>query len=241
MRTEKTRAARSSKARPLVARKAGPVVKPTRNTMKEVRDGLVDTLWGPDPKTGMQLASDLHNLECTDPKFYQAAVRMIADAGYLLSGVLAEGSPTAQYLARTVMAYRRQIIRDLEIGSTAEYMLLDAAMDAYVHWLEMSALVRLSFKDGTTDLKAKTQARLAGMAQNYLRTYMDAMKALTDLKQPPIRVLHVQAGQTVAVQINEQPAGAKAGRPPKELPHVERRNLLESAPADATPAAEDHD
>jgi hypothetical protein len=36
------------------------------------------------------------------------------------------------------------------------------------------------------------------------------MKTLTDLKQPPIRVLKVQAGQTVAVQVNEQPAGPVA-------------------------------
>ena len=97
--------------------------------------------------------------------------------------IAAWASPNAQYVVRTVMVYPRQIIRDLGIGSTAEYMLLDTAMEAYVLWFEMSALVRLSFKDGTTDLKAKTQARLAGMAQNYLRTYMDPMKALTDLKQ----------------------------------------------------------
>jgi hypothetical protein len=180
-------------------------------------------------------------LESSWPEVYRSTVGRVANIGFLLGRGLGEGSPYIKHVAKTVMAYRRQIIRELEVSTAVEYMLLDAAMDAYTHWLAVSALIRISFSDGTNDLKAKLQARLGGMGQSFLKTYMDAIKTLTDLKQPPIRVLQVQAGQNVAVQVNEQPAGPKVDGPAKGLPHVERRDLLESAPADPTPTAEDHD
>ena len=121
-------------------------------------------------------------------------------------------------------------------------MLLDAAVESYAHWLELSALVWESFKDGWTNKGLPHQARLVGMAQSYLRTSTDCMKALMDVKYPQIRVLRVQAGQNVAVQVNEQPRKALAKENEcLDKSNGERRNLPQPAPTDATAAQTDSD
>jgi len=240
VKTGKALVAKSRKAQHPQKRETGPVAKPTPKTAEEAHRAIIAAVLDYGTEAVASLALDLLELEASWPEAYKSAVKKVANAGFLLSHLLEGGSSYTKHLAKVVMAYRQQIIRELEVRTAVEYMLLDAAMDAYTHWLEGSAIARMSFKDGTSESVLRVQTRLAGMAQSYLKTYLDTMKTLTDLKQPPIRVLKVQAGQTVAVQVNEQPAGLKVSDPAKGLPYVERRNLLESAPADATPAAADH-
>ena len=58
---------------------------------------------------------------------------------------------------------------------------------------------------------------MAGLAQSYLRTFMEAMKSLTEVKRPPVQVLKVQVGQTVAVQVNENAPKPLSGGEPEVL------------------------
>lgn len=205
----------------------------------EARNKLIKAIFGSDDRTLASVALDLFELEENWPEDFEAAMKRLASIGTTLGQVLQEGGPGAKHISKAVLAYRCRIIVELEISTTVEFMLLDAAMDAYAHWLEMSALAWQSFKDGWAETKLKHQVRLAGMVQSYLRTFMDAMKALTDVKYPSIRVLQVQAGQTVAVQVNEQlPRPARSART-KELPHAERREDAESTPANAEAALPD--
>ena len=206
----------------------------------EARNELVKAIFGSDDRTLTSVALDLFGLEENWPEDFGSAMKRLASIGDMLVQVLQAGGPWAKHISKAVLAYRRRIIAELEISAAVEFMLLDAAMDAYAHWLEMSALAWQSFQDGWSETKLKHQVRLAGMVQSYLRTFMDAMKALTDVKYPPIRVLQVHAGQTVAVQVNEQlPRPTRSART-KELPHVERREDAESTPANAEAALPDH-
>ena len=209
-------------------------------TGREARTALVKALFGSDDRALSSFALDLMGLEENWPEDFASAMKRLASIGATLGEVLQAGGPHGRHISRAVLAYRRRIIAELEISTTAEFMLLDAAMDAYAHWLEMSALAWESFKDGWADTTLRHQARLAGMAQSYLRTFMDAMKSLMDVKYPPIRVLQVQAGQTVAVQVNEGTARVLKGKQPERPQNAERRDLLESAPADAEATLPDH-
>lgn len=172
MRARKVRGKTPTEARLPASRKAGPVAKPTPKTEEEARLAVIRALCGHNSEASTSLALDLRELEQQSPQAYDGVVRGLANAGYLLGHLVERGSAYTRNIAKTVMAYRRQIIRELEITTAAEFMLLDAAMDAYIHWVEVSSLVRLSFKDGTADSKAKFQARLGGMAQSYLRTQL---------------------------------------------------------------------
>lgn len=203
----------------------------------EASKALVMSIFGPDTEAGASLAHNLHHLADDWPKEFKAAMKVLAKVGRQLGQVLEEGSPFAKRVTRPVLAYRQRIIAELEITSTAEFMLLDAAIESYAHWLELSALVWESFKDGWTNKGLPHQARLVGITQSYLRTFTDCMKALMDVKYPQIRVLRVQAGQNVAVQVNEQPRKALEEKNAcLDKSNGERKNLPQSAPADATSA-----
>ena len=156
-----------------------------------------------------------------------------------LSIVTQDANDHQKSITRYVLLYRQRVIRELEISSASEFMLLDAAMDAYMHYMHLSALVRSCFKDGSGGEMSRLQARIASMAQSYLKTYTESMKALTDMKLPPLRVLKVEAGHTVAVQVNEQPRKGSNGS--GEGRHLRRRKNIKSAPAAPEAAEEDPD
>jgi len=174
------------------------------------------------------------------PDDFGIVMKRLAGSGLQFAQLVEAGSEPTKHTAKIVQAYRQRIIDELEITSIAEFMLLDAAMDAYLHWLDLTALTRAAYRDGTDWDLITFQARVAGMAQSYLRTFTEAMKGLTEVKRPPVQVLKVQVGQTVAVQVNENDPKPLAGGGPEVLADAERRNLLESAPADATAASAGH-
>ena len=124
-------------------------------------------------------------------------------SGYILAGLAGEGDQLVRRMARQVLLHRQQVIGELELDTAAEFMLLDAAMDAYLHWLHLTLLLRRAVRAGG-GRPGKTEARLAGIAQGHLRTYIESMQTLVRMKRPPVRVLQVKAGENVAIQINEQ-------------------------------------
>lgn len=203
-------------------------------TPEEARMSFVYLLYRHSEQTPLKAAHEILYGARKWPKELAAVSRNLLEEGGMPFIASSDASPVQQCHAKLVLLHRQRIIRELEVTTAADFLLLDAAMDAYLHWLTTTGLVRVSFKNGTTPETAKFQARLAGVAQSYLRIYMDAMQALTDTKRPPIRVLQVQAGHTVAVQVNEQ-AKALPEAPTKELPHAKRKKICRSAPAE--PAA----
>ena len=85
------------------------------------------------------------------------------------------------------------------------------------------------------------QGQLFSMAQSCLGTFMGAMKALQDAKRPPVRILKVQAGENVAIQINENTNILEASYAPQPPTPGKRRMLPESTPATAEAAGENTD
>ena len=64
-------------------------------------------------------------------------------SGYILAGLAGEGDQLVRRMARQVLLHRQQVIGELELDTAAEFMLLDAAMDAYLHWLHLTLLLRV--------------------------------------------------------------------------------------------------
>ncbi|MHC5035603.1 MAG: hypothetical protein ACYTFZ_11270, partial [Planctomycetota bacterium] len=125
--------------------------------------------------------------------------------------------------------------------TTAEFLLLDAAVDAYWHWMDLTALTRSTYQDGTGTETSKYQVRMAATAQSYLKTFTEMLKALRDMKTPPIRILQIRAGENVAVQINEKTKVLEARHVPALPAEGERRGAVECAPAAEEAAGEDPD
>jgi len=161
--------------------------------------------------------------------------------GVALICLAENGGHTVKGMSKVIMFYRQRIIRELELDTAAELMLLDAAMSAYLDWMGLTSLARTSLKNGTNTERSKHQARLAAMAQGFLKTYMESMAALTDMKCPPIRILKVQAGENVAIQINEQTKVLEAKHDPQLCDGDKRKKLPESTPANQGKADEDSD
>ena len=165
---------------------------------------LVERLLDGEQESLVSSVLDFCQIAETSPATLRKASKFIAKNGLNFVSVAEQGNRADEMLAQRLLAMRRQVIEELEIQTVAEFMLLDAAMDSYLHWLVTTGLTRGLFKDGTSKSKAVYQARISSIAQSYLKAFMDAMKALVDMKRPPIRVLKVHAGENVAVQVNER-------------------------------------
>jgi len=175
------------------------------------------------------------------PDTFMHVSGLFLTTGSLLPSVLCQGGKHDEAVGRTVLAYRQRIIEELELSTAAEFMLLDAATDAYAHWLNTTALARATTAEGTGGETSKYQLRVAKLAQGHLRTFMEAMNALQEAKRPPVRVLHVKAGENVAIQINENKQLLEARYEPGLPQGDQRRMLPQSAPAEAEAADRDSD
>ena len=161
--------------------------------------------------------------------------------GVALIFLAENGGHTIKEMSKIALFYRQRIILELELDTAAELMLLDAAMSAYLDWMGLTSLARTSIKNGTNTERSRHQAKLVAMAQSYLTVYMEAMAALTAMKCPPIRILKVQAGENVAIQINEQTRVLEAKHDPQLCRRDKRKKLPKSTPANQGEANEDFD
>ncbi|MDP6543525.1 MAG: hypothetical protein QGH60_05995 [Phycisphaerae bacterium] len=237
----KKRIERTSKNRALAKKANRPTAK--RRKVEEVSEAcskLEDVLNDMDlgaHRMGMEIC----NIALEHPEAIAALTATMSRSGYTVAHLANNGSASAKYMAKVILLYRQRIIDELELDTAAELMLLDAAMDAYMHWLELTTLARATVKHGSNGENIKHQAKLVAMAQGYLKIYMEAMAALTEMKCPPIRILQVQAGENVAIQINEQTKVLEAKHDPQLCSPDKRKKLLESTPANQGEADEDSD
>jgi hypothetical protein len=232
---------KTSKNRALAKKADRPTAKQRKfadvtEACSELEDVLKDRDLGVH-RMGMQIC----DIALDHPEAITALTATMSGSGYTVAHLASNGSASAQYMGKVILLYRQRIIDELEIDTAAELMLLDAAMDAYLHWMELTALARASIKNGTNAEISKHQAKLVAMAQGYLKIYMEAMAALTDMKCPPIRVLKVQAGENVAIQINEQTKVLEAKHDPQLCSPDKRKTLPESTPANQGEADGDSD
>jgi hypothetical protein len=175
------------------------------------------------------------------PEEIKSLTESLSESAVALCLVAGNANDVQKSYAKYVMLYRQSVIKELEVSTTAEFMLLDVAMDAYLHWMYLTALARATYKEGTGGERSKYQARVVGMAQSYLKVYADSMKALSEMKRPPIRILQIRAGENVAIQINEQTKVLEARRVDPLPQEDQRRTLPESAPAGPEATEEDSD
>ncbi len=208
-------------------------------TAEEAEQAVWNAMIVSDGRTAMATGQRIEWLASRWPGALGRKLAKLHRAGAVFGMLAGHGGGSPDRLGRIIQGHRRQIIEELEISSTAEFMLLDAAMDAYLNWMLTSGLTKVALAGGTSTDKSKHQARMSGMAQSHLRTYMDAMKTLAEMKRPPIRVLQVRAGENVAVQVNEQPNKVLEAKDVHRLPEAERRKLPESTPAIAETVAGD--
>lgn len=241
--TARKRKTGKPKRKPLARAKTASVpTKTGAETRQAARHSLIKAITNTSTKNsgGSAFAIDMFTAAEDWPEDFRAVMKRLAASGLQFAQLVEAGSESTKHTAKVVQAYRQRIIAEMEITSIAEFMLLDAAMDAYLHWLDLTRLTRAAYRDGTDGNLITFQPRVAGMAQSYLRTFMEAMKGLMEVKRPPVQVLKVQVGQTVAVQVNENALKPLSDGKPEVLIDAERTNILESTPANATAASTDH-
>lgn len=210
------------------------------DSIKEACSALEDVL--NDMNLGVHtMGTEVCDIALGHPEAITALTNTMSRSGYTIAHLAHNGSASGQYMAKVILLYRQRIITELELDTAAELMLLDAAMDAYLHWLELTALARASVKHGSNCENIKHQAKLVAMAQGYLKIYVESMAALTEMKCPPIRILQVQAGENVAIQINEQTKVLEAKHDPQLCSRDKRKKLPGSAPANQGEADGDSD
>ena len=228
--TSKARKRPSPKARTLAKAADSPLARLRKaKSIDDARSAVIDIIGDTEchlTETGRMLA-DAADIR---PDAVRSFGNDLAKSGMSLCFLAGPGGESVSGDMKLLLLHRQQIIDELEINSAAEFLLLDGAMDAYLHWVSLTKLARACYRDGTNSEVSRYQARISAMAQSYLKMYMESMKALADMKRPPIRVLKVQAGENVAVQVNEQAR-------PGESQHAnqattKRRKALETAPAD---------
>lgn len=223
MRTSKTKAVAKKADHPTAKRKDVDEVTEACSALEDVLD---DRELGVH-RMGMQIC----DIALEHPEAITALTATMSRSGYTVAHLASNGSASVQYMGKVILLYRQRIIDELELDTAAELMLLDAAMDAYLHWMELTALARITIQHGSNCENVKHQAKLVAMAQGYLKIYMESMAALTDMKCPPIRVLQVHAGENVAIQINEQTKVLEAKHDPRLCSPDKRKTLPESTPA----------
>ena len=237
----KKKTKKTAKAKALAKKDDSPLARLEKaGDLVEVRSALVDAILDANIPL-LEMALGVSKATRSWPEAVATITDNYSRLGIALIYLADNGSDIVKQMSRFIMFYRQTIIRELELDTTAELMLLDAAMSAYLDWMELTALTRVSIKTGTNDERSRYQARLVAMGQSHLAVYMEAMAALTAMKCPPIRILKVQAGENVAIQINEQTKVLEAKHDPQLCSPDKRKKLLESTPANQGEADEDSD
>ena len=206
----------------------------------QAREGMLEAILTNKESRLFQVGIELADVAAKWPAEITRLTDRMSECGLGLALLAGDSNDTQKSFAKYVMLYRQRLIKELEVNTAAELMLLDAAMDAYAQYMYLSALVRACFKEGTNSgEKSRLQGRITVMAQSYLKVFTDSMKALNELKRPPIRILQVRAGENVAIQINEKTRVLEAHRVGLLPQEDQRRMLPESTPAGSESAAED--
>jgi len=242
MAKKKRRKAASRHKKSLAKSNQGPLEK-IRNaqTGEELGTGIVEAVLADKESSLLDMGVALAKAAQEWPAEITNLTNTLSESAIALCLVAGNANNVQKSYAKYVMLYRQSIIKELEVSTAAEFMLLDAAMDAYLHWMYLTALARATYKEDTGGERSKYQARVIGMAQSYLKVYADSMKALSEMKRPPIRVLQIRAGENVAIQINEKTKVLEARRVDLLPQEDQRRTFPGSTPAGAEAAEEDSD
>ena len=237
----KKRSTKSTKTKAMAKQDDCPLARLRKaDNLDEACSALYDVI-GDKNATLSEVASVVAKATLSWPDAITDVTDHYSRCGVALSCLATNVGSVVEAMSRVVMCYRQRIIRELELDTAAELMLLDAAMSAYLDWMGLTSLARTSFKNGTNAERSRYQIKLVAMSQSYLKIYMEAMAALTAMKCPPIRILKVQAGENVAIQINEQTKILEAKHDPRLCSPDKRKTLPESTPANEGKADEDSD
>ncbi|MDD2708255.1 MAG: hypothetical protein PHV34_09620 [Verrucomicrobiae bacterium] len=130
--------------------------------------------------------------------------------------------------AASIIPFRNALIREFNIQTTAEFMILDGMMRAYsrAQFYDFMA-ANLGNKEGTTgysldESDLKMNAKIVDLAVKYHAQFLSYHRALMQIKQPPFSI-KVGSAEKIGIQVN-QGAPIKSGVEIHENPRRNKKN-----------------